>query len=143
MDRAELTLSGVPATWTRGDEGFVLRIDYRNAPADAGLVVALRRDVSGPQSARLPESGGSLTHLPLPVEHSGTQEVRFEGTAVSAPLDYPEAFPVRTGWHIFYAYLLNHRGPIHTMIQHPGERILAETGPVPIMIEDRDEARPD
>jgi hypothetical protein len=136
VDGTLLSVAAVPSTWTRGAPGLALRIAYRNAPRGAGLMVYIARDVPLSTLGSFPASGGGLTAVPVPIEGSGVQEIRFEGNAVLAPADAPAPFPVRAGRHIFIAYLLNHRrGVIGMTRQDPNDRILAEARSQPIVIQ--------
>lgn len=135
VDGAELEVRGVPTTWTRATPGFRFRVTYRNAPANAGLMVWIVRDVPRRSLGQLVESGGALMELPIPIQGNGTTDILFDGQAYSAPADAPVARGVSTGRHIVFAYMLNHRSPVTGwVLQVPNARTLAETRSAPIAV---------
>lgn len=132
-----IAVSAAPARWRIGSSGFTIRVDYRNAPAGAGLIVGIQRDLPATATGQLPHSGGGITDMPIPISGDGSVEVRFNGIANTGMADGLDPLPVRAGRHILTAQMLNHRRQtIGLVIRQPDDRVLAETRSAPLDIAD-------
>jgi hypothetical protein len=119
LNGAQLEIETVPSRWRLGSPGFSVRVTYRMAPPNAGLMVWVGRDRTSRGTIRLPESGGGLTMAPIPIEGDGVKEVWFEGKAFSAPADVPSLGVLRPGRHVFTASMFNHRSGVIGMVIPP------------------------
>ena len=131
---AEVHFGTVPKTHRLGDPPVSIKVAYRNAPAGAGILVSIARDVPFDQLRDEPESGGGLYEAPIPVEGSGTIMIKLDKTFLSTACDTNRPALLKTGGHILLASMVNYRDVDFTMIEVPGRMDLAQSLTSPIML---------
>jgi hypothetical protein len=132
VDGAQVSLAGLPERATPVAAGFPLRVSFRNIPEGSGLHVLIVRNVE--RQGDYPASGGTLTLQELPVEGSGSIEIPFAGTAVSAPADALDFFPIDPGEYRLIATIRHPRIAYAPMRAPPPQRILAQFTAPPVRL---------
>ena len=112
-----VAVADVPAGPLRQPVRFRFRVDYRDVPVGAGLLVSIHES-RGPAGA-----GGGLTLMPVPIAGSGSVELVFDGSAITAPADAPLAHSVPPGDYRLRARVGDSRKTPWSMIDNNGREL--------------------